>query len=89
MFPPKWSLAVFVAGCFRQHYVRMYVPVKYTAVPFKVSILFKIFFFGCAARPACEISVPRAEIEPSPPAVEVRSLNHWTTREFSASFFIV
>ena len=38
---------------FRQHYVRMYVPIKYTAVTFKVNILFKIFFFfwlHCLAR---------------------------------------
>ena len=30
---------------------------------------------------ACEILVSQPGIEPMPPAVEVRSLNHWTTRE--------
>ena len=30
---------------------------------------------------ACGILVPRPGIEPVPPAVEARSLNHWTTRE--------
>ena len=28
------------------------------------------------------ISVPQPGIKPTPPAVEVQSLNHWTTREF-------
>ena len=37
------------------------------------------FFLGCAV--AFRISVPGPGIEPVPPAVEVRSLNHWTTRE--------
>ena len=36
------------------------------------------FFFGCAA---CWILVPRPGIKPTPPAVEARSLNHWTARE--------
>ena len=27
------------------------------------------------------ILVPRPRIKPTPPAVEVQSLNHWTTRE--------
>ena len=30
---------------------------------------------------ACGILVPLPRIEPAPPAVKVRSLNHWTTRE--------
>ena len=38
----------------------------------------RIFFFG---RVACEILVPRPGIEPMSPALEVQSLNHWTTRE--------
>ena len=32
------------------------------------------------------ILVPRPGIKPSPPAVEVRSSNHWTTREVPWSF---
>ena len=32
------------------------------------------FFFGHVA---CEVFVPR----PAPPALEARSLNHWTTKE--------
>ena len=38
----------------------------------------EIFFFGPAA---CGILVSRPGIEPSPPALEVQSLNHWTARE--------
>ena len=30
---------------------------------------------------ACGILVPRSGIEPTPPAWEVQSLNHWTARE--------
>ena len=30
---------------------------------------------------ACGILVPQPGMEPAPPAVEVQSLNHWTTRE--------
>ena len=41
--------------------------------------IFFIFIFGSAA--ACGTLVPWLGIEPVPPAVEVRSLNHWTARE--------
>ena len=34
---------------------------------------------------ACRILVPRPGTEPVPPAMEVRSPNHWTTREFAES----
>ena len=40
------------------------------------------FFFFCPCRMACWILVPRLVIEPVPHAVETRSPNHWTTREF-------
>ena len=40
-----------------------------------------IHLFVWLHRAACEILVPRPGIEPMPPAVEGRSLNHWTTRE--------
>ena len=36
-------------------------------------------FWPCPT--ACGILVPRPGIEPVPPAVEARSLNHWTARE--------
>ena len=38
---------------------------------------------------ACRILVPQPGIEPVPPAVEVQSPNHWTTKEvLSLSFFL-
>ena len=50
---------------------------------------FFFFFFNfwphCTA---CGISVPRPGIEPMPPAVEARSLNHWTTREVLPAPFV-
>ena len=39
------------------------------------------FFFFLLHRPAFWILGPRAGIEPVVPAVELWSLNHWTTRE--------
>ena len=35
----------------------------------------------------CGILVPRQGIEPMPPALEARSLNHWTTREVPRGTF--
>ena len=48
---------------------------------------FFFFFF----RPFCTahgILVPQPGIEPAPPAVEVQSLNHWTTSEVSGPYFL-
>ena len=36
------------------------------------------FFFGCTMG---NMEIPRPKMEYMPPPVEVRSLNHWTTRE--------
>ena len=36
---------------------------------------------------ACGILVPQPGIKPMPPAVEVLSLNHWTTREVPKVYF--
>ena len=38
---------------------------------------------------ACGILVPQPGIKPAPPAGEVRSLNHWTTREVPENGFFV
>ena len=40
-------------------------------------------FLGCAMCVACKLLVPRPRVEPVPPAVEARRLNHWTAREVS------
>ena len=39
------------------------------------------FFFFLISCAACRILVPEPGFEPTPFAVEVKSLNHWTTRE--------
>ena len=51
-----------------------------------IFIFLKLFF--CIFPPifwpqlvACVNLIPRLGVEPIPPAVEVWSLNHWTTRE--------
>ena len=47
-----------------------------------------IFFLTFWSFPmACGILVPQPEIEPIPPALEVQSLNHWTTREVPGPHF--
>ena len=42
-------------------------------------VLFWVFFWP--HHRACWILVLRLGVEPASPAVEVQSLNHWTTRE--------
>ena len=46
--------------------------------------LLAVHFFSfcfCLLPVACRILVPQPRIEPTPPAVEVQSLNHWTIRK--------
>ena len=43
--------------------------------------LLHFFFFFWLHHTACGILVPQLEIEPTPPALEGWSLNHWTIRE--------
>ena len=59
---------------------------------FLISFLFKnlfiyLFWVRWVLLVAHGILVPQPGIEPMPPALEVWSLNHWTTREVSRSFF--
>ena len=62
---------------------RFHCFLKYLFIDF----IYLFIFWPC--RTACWILVPRPGIEPLPPAVEARSLNHWTTREVPRlSFFI-
>ena len=46
-----------------------------------------IFTFFCLCHAAREILVPQPGVKPMPPAVEVQSLNLWTTREVPKSMF--
>ena len=38
---------------------------------------------------ACGLSVSRPGMEPTPPALEAESPNHWTAREVTKNFFKV
>ena len=40
-----------------------------------------ILLFSWPRRVACGVLVPRPGIEPVPPALGARSLNHWTARQ--------
>ena len=51
------------------------------ALFFKKNPFMYLFFYFWLHHAACGILIPRPGTEPMPPAVEVRSLNHWTTRE--------
>ena len=44
-------------------------------------------FFFWLRRVACGILVPPPGLEPVPPAVEARNLNHWTLREVPRFLF--
>ena len=46
-----------------------------------IFIEFELFSVFWPRGMAYRILVPRPGIEPAPPAVEARSLNHWTARE--------
>ena len=49
---------------------------------------FHVFLFFLFFGPiACGILVPQPRIEPTPPALEVWSINHWTPREVSPVHF--
>ena len=51
-------------------------------------LLYCDFFFFFWLTVACRISGPQSGIEPMPPAVEVWSSNHWTTRECPTPVFL-
>ena len=47
------------------------------------------FFFSLLHLEACGILVPQPGIKPTPPAMEVQSLNYWTAREVSYMISLV
>ena len=58
--------------------ILLYLFLKFIYIVFLVSYFVFIFWLHHAA---FGILVPQPGIEPSPPALEAQSLNHWTTRE--------
>ena len=40
-----------------------------------------LFLLNFLAVPTQHMELPQSGIEPTPPAVEIQNLNHWTTRE--------
>ena len=46
-----------------------------------------IYHFLLAESHRIEVLVPQPGIKPMPPAVEVQSLNHWTSREVPLLWF--
>ena len=57
------------------------ITAVFTIINFKnIFILLLLLLFWPWQGP-CEILVPWPRIEPMPPAVEARNLNHWTSRE--------
>ena len=46
------------------------------------------FFCVCVWLQHTGMQFPHQESNPGSPAVEARSLNHWTTRDVPASFFL-
>ena len=58
----------------------VFLPSTLSFTYFFIFLIFILFYFW-PHRTACGILVPRPGIEPVPPAVEARCLNHWTARE--------
>ena len=58
----------------------MFPAFKYTTNGKLVRFCFGFLPF-CLYHVACGIFIPLPGIEPMPPAMDVRSLNHWTIRE--------
>ena len=52
-------------------------------------ILFLSCFFFWPRPTACGILVSQPGMEPKPPALEARSLNHWTVREVPKRYFFL
>ena len=74
-------LYIFINICYLGHTKDIFLAVGYS---FCLSILF-IYFLPCHA--ACGILVLQPAIEPTPPAMEAWSLNHWTVREVLVMVF--
>ena len=55
---------------------------------FVSNISFFFIYFFWLHRASCGILVPQLGIEPTPPTVEVRSLNHWDAREVSIMYIL-
>ena len=71
------------------HPVNLWVPrTSYRACQIAFFVCLFVFNF-LAYHAACGILVPQPGIEPRPPAVEARSLNHWTTGEIPRACRIV
>ena len=47
----------------------------------KLNLLKLKFSFSWPCYVACGILVPRPGVEPTPPALEAQSFNHWTAKE--------
>ena len=55
------------------------------------SFLFLVFWgaMTCNMWDQCRILLSQLGMEPTPPAMEVQSLNHWTNREVPGQFFLI
>ena len=61
-------------------------PLRMLKGHFCFVLVFGFSFWPCHA--PCGILVPRPGMEPVPPAMEVWSLNHWTTGEVPRGAFL-
>ena len=55
------------------------MPLFMLELDWQLHITFCLFFWLC--HEACRILVPQPRMKLAPPAVEVQTLNHWSTRE--------
>ena len=74
----SWSFMIYIHICNLLYKCIYYIHAFIIYMYINIYIYIYIYIFFCHM--ACRILVPWPEIKPVPPAVEVQSCNHWTTR---------
>ena len=87
-----WGRAQFSPGSWSPSWIQPALLWRYSSVEetsiqrFFFVVVFNRFIYWLH-RAACGILIPQPGIEPAAPALEERSLNHWTTREVQYKAF--
>ena len=84
----KKKVDTHTSSCYRFLSLALVFFFCFKALPLGLAIYSFVCLFTGPRHVACGISVPRPGIRPTPPALEVRSLNHWTAREVPRNFFL-
>ena len=69
--------------------LKLCIPLKLLSFSQTLGKNWSILFFLWPHHAACGILVPPSGIKPESPAVEIRSPNHWTSRDVSISTSLI